>query len=347
MARAEVKALAKYLPEEVLENTFFLEKTYRNPKTGVLDFRTTLDFILEKMGPETRRRSRPDEFSADMAAEVAQQLVAHPNPETAHRIRDSIEGIIIATVTPNRGFPSTAALVQERIGARNVQVAKDVAAACAGFPIILDEARRYIETGSGSFLVIASETLTKIVDYEDRNCALFGDGAGGALLVPTSEHRGVLAAVGRSDPFNGKALWIYNGAPTLNDALPEGKSDGFRTGKLYMPQGPKVLKDAIEAMKEGICAVARKAGWELRDVDLVIAHQANIRILNVLTDRLAKELPPERVYNNIRKYGNMSAPTCAIAAAEAQEEGRIRQGSRVILSSYGSGTIAYSVAIQF
>lgn len=336
MTNAAIASFAKYLPEEVLDNAFFLEKAYRDPATGELTFKTNEQFILENMGPETRRRSRPDEYTSDMASGVARQLVKGIDPQ-------SIEGIIVATITPDRGFPSTAAMVQERIGAKNVRVAYDLAAACAGFPMALDQARANIQAGMGPFIVIAADTLTKIVDYQDRNCALFGDGAGGALVVPTNEEKGVVSSAGRSDPFNGKQYWIYKGAPTLNNAPPEPRGDGFNKGLLYMPQGPKVLKDAVDAMNAGIRAVADKAGWKLEEVDLVIAHQANIRIL----DALARRLPCRHVYNNIRQYGNMSAATCAVAAAEAQERGMLIDGTRLIISSYGSGTISSTVAVKF
>jgi len=348
-----------YVPEEILDNKFFVEsrnnpyKVYKGEnKKGLpvyledeekskkwlfrlsnklfgwpcLEKRVLIDEkkIIDITGIRQRRMSAPDEFSSDMAQKAARAAL-----ENAKILPQDLEGIIIATITPDCSFPSTACIVQEKLGARNVNYAIDVAAACAGFGHALDIAEKRMKQEPGNYLVVGAETLTKITDYEEINCTLFGDGAGAVILAPAKEEKGILATVFHSITSDNKVNYIYKD----------------KRGKLRMPEGHSVMKSATRYMIECAEEIKKVAGLSEEDVKLYIPHQANERIIKAIE----RKIDPEgkgKVYDNIERYGNMSSATCPIALAEAVEKGKVKEGDVVILVAFGSGLSVSGAAIR-
>ena len=329
-----------YVPEKVIDNQYFVDRNpyYRydmagNQQTETVDGRevvqtveTSDEWIVTRMGVHHRRALADGETVVDLA-----ERAARPCLTNAHVAAEELEGIIIATVSNQMRFPSVACVVQERLGARKATVCYDLAAACAGFPLALQQANLMMGNGCGPYLVIGAEALWNIVDFTDLNSPLFGNGAGAVLLgpseAPEDECRGVLAFVSSSDPFDGKAMWICQ------------DSHGF----LRMPEGTKVMRAAVRGMYEVTCVIKERIEWKTEDVDLYIPHQANQRI----TDGYLKELgvPAEKVSSTIGDYGNMSAATNPVAFAEAYQRGRIRRGSKVVMVALGSGVVCSGVGL--
>lgn len=323
---SKIVGVGHYLPEKVIRNSYFEE---RNPlfhydkneeRTGDPIF-TSDEWIMKRMGVAERREAGKDEYVHHLGAEAAKRALENAGMEP-----DSLDGIMLATVTQKEKFPSAAIKVQKLIGARNVKEAFDIGAACAGFPLTLHLADLAVQASHWTYLAIAVDTLRKITDDTDVNAPLFGDGAGAAILSYTSEKRGVLAYSAGSDPFDGKDELIFQG----------------KEEKLRMPEGKYVHREAIESMVSLAEDIKNQLGWSNEDIDLFIPHQANIRILNQVAERLGLE---GKVFINIEKYGNMSPATCAVAYSEAVEQGRIKEGSKVIVVAFGSGLIYTGVGI--
>jgi 3-oxoacyl-[acyl-carrier-protein] synthase-3 len=306
----------KYLPERIMTNAD-LEK--------LVD--TNEEWIFTRTGIRERRMAAPEQATSDLAYEAAVEAL-----NRAGLTAEDLDLIIVATLTPDHLFPSTACLVQARLGATKA-AAFDLEAACSGFVYALSSAYGYIATGMYKHvLVIGAETLSRITDFTDRNtCILFGDGAGAAVLGPVEEGRGLKSFVMGADGNGGKLLQVCAGGsrmPLTEEVLPQRKQFIYQNGK-------EVFKFAVRIMGGAAEEAIAKAGLNKADIDLFIPHQANIRIIEAAMERL--ELTPDKVMINLDKYGNTSAATIPVALAEAVETGRVKSGDQLVLVGFGGG----------
>lgn len=290
-----------YVPDNIVTN-HDLEK--------IVD--TTDEWIRTRTGIEERRIAKDDEDSSDMAFKAAERAIqdAGIDPE-------EIGLIVVATVTPDTPFPSVANMIQDRLGATNA-AAYDVAAACAGFLYGLVTGQQFIESKAYKYvLVVGVDKLSKITDWTDRNtCVLLGDGAGAVVLGEVSEGKGILSFELGSDGSGGKHLY-------LNE-------------KNYLEMnGREVFKFAVRQMPESCVNVVEKAGLNTDDVDFLVPHQANIRIMETSRKRLG--ISEDKMIKTIQKYGNNSSASVPIALSEAVENGKIQDGDIVVLVGFGGG----------
>jgi 3-oxoacyl-[acyl-carrier-protein] synthase-3 len=282
---------------------------------------TSDEWITTRTGIEERRISHVE--TSDLAAVAGARAVAAAGLQP-----DDLDLIIVATCTPDRLVPSVATLVQEKLGAGRA-AAMDLNAACSGFIFGLVTARQMIAAGGfSSVLVIGAEKLHFFLDFTDRSTSvLFGDGAGAVVVEPSDEDAGLLAFELGSDGSAADLLCVPNSGT-------EGAPGRSRRPIIRM-EGPEVFRRAVAAMGDASTRVLAEAGLTLEDVDLLIPHQANIRIIDATARRL--KLEPSKVYVNIGSYGNTSAATIPIALAEALDEGRIGPGDNLVLAAFGGG----------
>ncbi|WP_438446788.1 beta-ketoacyl-ACP synthase III [Gorillibacterium sp. sgz5001074] len=306
----------KYVPEKVLTNAD-LEKMVE----------TNDEWIVTRTGMKERHIAAEHEASSDLAYQAS--LIALKNAGIAP---EDLDLIVVATITPDSAFPSTACLLQERLGAKKA-AAFDLSAACSGFIYGLANASNFIATGMYKHaLVIGAECLSKITDYTDRNtCILFGDGAGAVVLGEVPEGRGFQSFELGADGAGAELLKLAGGGSRCPSSV-----DSVQSGKhfIYMA-GSEVFKFAVRIMGNAAEEALRKAGLAKGDIDLLVPHQANIRIIQASLNRL--DLPEEKCMINLHKYGNVSAASIPIALAEADEEGRLKQGDCVVLVGFGGG----------
>lgn len=314
--RAAFLGLGRYAPEKVLTN-FDLEK--------MVD--TTDEWILERTGVRERRIASDDQATSDLAIPAAQNAL-----EAAGVSPEELGLILLGTVTPDYFFPSTACIVQNKIGAGNA-AALDTSVGCSAFIYDCDIASQFIETGRYEYiLVIGADTLSKITDYTDRNtCVLFGDGAGAAVLGPAKGDGGILATHMKADGSLGYLLEMPGGGsrqPPTHESIEQ---------KLHYIKmaGREVFKNAVRSMVDAGRYVLDEAGYTGDDVDLLIPHQANWRIMSVVADKL--KIQHEKVFVNLDKYGNTSAASIPIALSEAVEQGRLKAGDLVLNVAFGTG----------
>ncbi|NPA51450.1 MAG: ketoacyl-ACP synthase III [Aquificae bacterium] len=297
----ELVGFGMYVPPRVLTNED-LEKFLN----------TSDEWITTRTGIKERRIAEEWEKASDLgfyaAKEALEKAKMHP--------RD-IDVVIVATSTPDMIFPSTACFLADKLKC-NKPMAFDISAACSGFIYALTLAKTFIASGQAeNVLVVGAEVFSKIVDWNDRTTAvLFGDGAGAVVLSRTNNDKGILSAVMHSD--------------------------GSHWGSLYCPVGEKIkmrgretFKLAVKNMADASMKALEKANLSLDDIKLVIPHQANIRIIKAIAERL--ELPEEKVFSNIHRYGNTSAASIPIAMYEAKEEGRFHSGDYLLLTAFGGG----------
>jgi len=305
-----------YVPEKVLTNQD-LER--------MVD--TNDEWITQRVGIKERHIAAPGETTSMLGARAARLAL-----EDARVKPEELDLIITATITPDVPWPATACFIQRELGATRA-ACFDVEAACTGFVYALSLARNFNATGMyRTVLVVAAETLTRITDWEDRNTAvLFGDAAGAAVVRAVDPPTGILATYLGADGSKGELLEMPGGG-SRNPASHETVNQRMHYIKM---KGNEVFKHAARAMAHANQAVLSKAGLTIDQVDLLIPHQANVRIIEAAA-RLSK-LPMERVYLNLAKYGNTSAATTAVALAEARREGRIGSGSTCLLVAFGGG----------
>ena len=314
--KATITATAKYLPKRVLSN-FDLEK--------MVD--TSDEWIRTRTGIETRRLVSKGQASSDMATEVAKILL-----ERSKTNKNEIEVIIIATVTPDTMFPSTAARVQHNLDAQSCW-GFDLSGACTGFLYALETGAKFIESGKyKKVMIIGVDTMSSIIDYTDRNtCVLFGDGAGGVLLEPTKNNNGIIDSIMGIDGAGGEAL-IMPGGGSLHPA----SADTIKKKMHYVHQdGKSVFKYAVKGMADISSDILKRNNFSGDDVKLFIPHQANKRIIDATAKRC--NIPVERVLVNIDKYGNTTAATIPIGMEEAVSDGTIKDGDLVLTASFGAG----------
>jgi 3-oxoacyl-[acyl-carrier-protein] synthase III len=255
---------------------------------------------------------------------------------------DDIDVIILATLTPDYWMPSTAALVKEAIGNTRAS-AFDVMAACSGFVYGYATGSAYIQAGMArNVLVIGSELLTRFLDYTDRStCILFGDGAGAVVLSASDEPTAPSGIELTTEPQGAYMIWLPAGGSV---APPSGETIARGQHKIRM-EGKETYRFATRTLASTALTAVDKAGWRPQDVDLFIPHQANIRIIEAVAKGL--NLPMERMYVNLDRYGNTSAASVPIALAEAVNEGRVKQGDRLVFVAFGAGFTSGAVAMEW
>ncbi|MGB3082851.1 MAG: beta-ketoacyl-ACP synthase III [Candidatus Omnitrophota bacterium] len=326
LKRTGILGVGKYLPTNVLTNAD-LEK--------MVD--TTDEWIITRTGIKERRIASENEATSDMAVKAAQAALKNANLKPK-----DIDLIIVASITPDMFFPSTACQLQYKLGAHNVP-AFDISVACSGFIYGLTVADQFIKTGMyKTALVVAAEKLSAVTDWEDRaTCVLFGDGAGAAVLGSV-EDGGILNAHLGADGTKGDLLQLPAGGSRMPASI-KTVENKLHTIKM---EGNVLFKYAVKIMADAALAVTEPLGLKGDDIDIIIPHQANIRILNAVAKRLGVD-PEKKLYLNIEKYGNMSAASSAVALAEAVEEGRIKKGDIILMDAFGGGLTWGALVIQW
>ncbi|GAA1378241.1 beta-ketoacyl-ACP synthase III [Peribacillus frigoritolerans] len=307
---AGILGLGRYLPDKIVTNAD-LEK--------IMD--TSDEWIRTRTGIEERRIANDDIDTSDMAYEAAKAAL-----KNAEISAEEIDMILVATVTPDQSFPSVACMIQEKLGAMKA-AAMDVSAACAGFMYAMITAQQFIKTGAYKHvLIVGVEKLSKVTNWEDRNTAvLFGDGAGAAVLGPVSDGKGVLSFELGADGTGGKHL--------------------LQEGDFIHMNGREVFKFAVRQMGESSLGVLDKAGLTKEDVDLLVPHQANIRIMEASRERLG--LPLEKMTKTVHKYGNTSSASIPMALVEEMEAGRLKDNDLIVMVGFGGGLTWGAIALRW
>ena len=298
---------------------------------------TSDEWIRTRTGIRERRVAGPDEFTSVLATRAGREAM-----ERAGVAPDAVDTVIVATCTPDRPFPATACTVQANLGITRAG-SFDLAAACSGFVYGLRVATAMIKSGmSRTTLLIAADVFTHLIDWEDRNtCVLFGDGAGAVVLRATDQPLGLLASnIGAWG--EGETLMAVDAGGTRMPATPELMEQ--RRQYVYM-NGREIFKHAVRGMCESSERAVAEAGCRLDDVALVVPHQANVRIIEAIAKRL--ELPMERFFVNLDRYGNTSAASVPIALYEAEQQGRIKPGDLVLLTAFGGGLTWGSALVRW
>ncbi len=298
---------------------------------------TSDEWIRSRTGIRERRIAEVHEASSDFAIKAARNAM-----EMAGVKPEDIDLIIVGTVTPDMPFPSTACMVQDALGATKA-AAFDLSAACPGWVYGTVMAQQTIASGLyNCALVIGVDLLSKLVDWTDRNtCVLFGDAAGAAILQPVSEGKGILASVLGSEGAGGPHLCIPGGG-SRNPTSAQTVADKLHHVKM---NGQEVYKFAVRVMNEATVQVLQKAGLTTADLDLLVPHQANIRIIEGAMKRL--ELTPDKVMVNLDRYGNTSSASIPVALCEALEAGRLKDGDTLVCVSFGAGLVWGSLAMRW
>lgn len=311
-----ITGVGAYVPERVLTNAE-LERMVE----------TSEEWITSRTGIRERRLAAEGETTSDLAASAALKAM-----QAAGVRPEDIDLIIVATVTPDMPFPSTACLVQQKIGARKA-AAFDIEAACSGFIYGLEIGQQFITSRTyDTVLVIGAEKLSAIVDWRDRNtCVLFGDGAGAAILQNRPDSHGLLTVCLGADGSKGSVLCVPAGG-TARPASPESLADRLHFIRM---DGKETFKNAVQAMQAAAREALRRCELEVSQIQCIIPHQANRRIIDAVAERLGAA--PGQVFVNLDKYGNTSAASVAIALDEAVAQGRIRRGDLVLLMVFGAG----------
>jgi len=325
MEQAGILGLGCYLPSKKLTNKD-LEK--------MVD--TSDEWIMTRTGIRERRIA-PKEFAAsDLGLEAAKIAI-----KDAGLKPEDIDLIITATVTGDMAFPSTACIIQDKIGAVNA-AAFDINAACSGFVFAITIAKQFVDSGLYKHvLVIGTEKMTSLVDWEDRStCVLFGDGAG-ACVIGKSKDRHIVSYFLGCDGSGANLLKL----PAGGSRIPATEETVKNKMHFLKMEGNEVFKLAVKVMADAANKAITRAGLLCADIDLLIPHQANIRILNAVAKKMG--LPEEKIFLNIEKYGNMSSASTAVALAEASKEARVKKRDNVCLVAFGSGLTYGAVVIKW
>jgi len=324
-ASVGIVGLGAYLPPKILTNED-LEK--------MVD--TSDEWILTRTGIKERRMAEDGVATSDLATEAAKEALkeAKIKPE-------DVELIIVATITPDMQFPATACLVQKKLNAKKA-VCFDMSAACAGYVYAIVTAEQFIKAGTyKNAVVIGAEKLTSVTDWQDRStCVLFGDGAGACVLAK-SDKRNILSSCLGSNGWESDLLKLPGGG-SLHPATHKSVDEKMHYIKM---KGSEVFKNAVRAMAEAANEAITRCGLKCDDIDCIIPHQANIRILLAVAKRMG--LSEDKVFLNISKYGNMSSASSAVALYEAAKEGRIKEGDIVVIDAFGGGFVWGACAIKW
>ncbi len=325
MSSVRIVGTGLSIPEKILSNAD-LEK--------IVD--TSDEWIRTRTGIVERRIAAPDVATSDMAHEASLRAL-----QAASVDPDDIDAIIVATVTSDYLFPSTACLIQSSLGAKKA-FAFDVSAGCTGFMYALKVGKAMIDAGNAeTILVVGAETLSRIMDYEDRTtCILFGDGAG-AVVMARSEIPGILSISLGSDGDAWQLLYMPGGGSRI-----PATEESVKARHHYLKmEGSDVFKEAVKAMEAASIEAIRKADITNGEIDLFISHQANYRIMEAVRKRL--DIPPEKVFMNVDRYGNTSSASVPIALDEAVKSGKIHQGDIILFSAFGAGFTWGSAVVRW
>jgi len=323
---SKITGTGSFAPSKILTN-YDLEK--------MVD--TSDEWIITRTGIKERRIAEDGTGPSDLSLEASRIALKEANLEPGQ-----IDLILLGTVTPDYLLPSTACILQDKLKAKNAAVL-DIVAACSGFIYGLSIASAFIGMGQyRNVLVIGVETLSKITNWEDRNtCVLFGDGAGAAVVSATTEEKGILGTFLSGDGSLANLLHV----PVGGAKVPLTR-ENFDLKQHYISmQGNEVFKSAVRAMEGAAKQIIQKVGLSSEEIDLLIPHQANIRIIEALAKRL--KVPMDKVYVNIDRYGNTSAASVPIALDEARKKGVIKEGSKTVLVAFGAGFTWGSAVIKW
>jgi 3-oxoacyl-[acyl-carrier-protein] synthase-3 len=313
--RAWIAGTGSYAPERVLTNAD-LER--------MVD--TSDAWIVERTGIRERRLAAPGEACSDLGLRAAERAL-----DAARVAAADLDMVLVATCTGDAPLPSTACLIQHRLGAVKA-AACDIGAACCGFVYALAVGDAFVKTGLRHVLVIGSEVMSTITNWKDRNtCVLFGDGAGAVVLSATTEERGILSSHLHADG----SLWDLICVPGGGSRIPPTEKMLADELQYIKMKGHETFKIAVKMLEETAREALAANGLTIKDLDAYVPHQANARIIKAVASRL--ELPMEKVVLNVDRYGNTSAASIPLALDEAVRAGRIRPGHLVMLSAFGSG----------
>jgi 3-oxoacyl-[acyl-carrier-protein] synthase-3 len=316
MRRAAVTGVGAYVPKGILTN---------KDLESIVE--TSDEWITERTGIKERRIAAKREATSDLALEAAK--IALKSAGVRPR---QLDYIIFATATPDMPFPATACILQHKLGAKHA-ACFDVAAGCSGFIYALSVAEKFMLSGEvNNILVVGADMLSRVLDWSDRGtCILFGDGAGAVVLSARDGDRGIISTIIKSDGSYGDMLKMPGGG-SLNPASYESIDNKLHFLKM---SGNEVFKKAVKSMEDIAAEILEKNGFEGKDVDLLVPHQANLRIIHAVERRT--NIPENRTYINVHKYGNTSAASIPIALYEACERGFLRQRDLVLCVAFGAG----------
>ena len=325
--RAKISALGTYVPPRLLTNADLEQMVDTNN-----------EWIMTRVGIRERHVVDKGVASSDLAVEAARKALGQRGMEASE-----IEAIIVGTVTPDMLFPSTACIVQDKLGAKGAW-GFDLSAACSAFLYSVQVGAQFIATGKHQrVMAIGSDVMSSIIDYTDRaTCVIFGDGAGAAILEPaTDDSEGLIDFIHEVDGSGGQFLYMPGGG-----SLHPASRETIEKKMHYVHQdGQQVFKFAVRKQTELCLKLLERNGLTGSDIDVFIPHQANLRIINATADRLG--LRPESVIVNIDRYGNTTAGTIPLAMATAIEEGKLKKGSLVLLASVGAGFTIGSALLRW
>ena len=319
MKKAKIIATGSYLPNKILTN-FDLEKMVE----------TSDDWIVERTGIKQRHIADDNELTTDLAYNASKQAIENSNIN-----KDDIELIVFATTTPDKTFPSSATILQNKLGISSKCFAFDVQAVCCGFIYALNIANNFIKTGQvKTALVIGAETISRIVDWTDRNtCVLFGDGAGAVILQTTEEDKGILNCKMHSDGQYGPLL-DTSGGVSLNQ----------KSGLIHM-EGREIFKLAVNKMSDCVFENLQECGLIADDISLLVPHQANKRIIDGVGRKLG--LPAEKVILTVQDHANTSAASVPLALDYALKNNKIKDNDIIVLEALGGGLTWGSIIIKW
>ncbi len=321
-----ISGVGSYVPDKILTNAELEQLVH-----------TSDEWITTRTGIKERRLAAKNEFTSDMAAQAALRAM-----QRAGVTAEQIDLIIVATITPDMPFPSTACLVQRKIGAHRA-AGFDLEAACSGFIYGLEIAQQFIMSRTyETVLVIGAEKLSSIVDWKDRNtCVLFGDGAGAAILQNRPNAHGLLTAVMGADGRKSDLLFMAGGGSRC-PATTESVAAGMHYLRM---EGKETFKNAVQAMQTAAEEALRRCEIDITRIKCIIPHQANRRIIDAVIERLGAK--PEQLFVNLHKYGNTSAASVAIALDEAVTSGRIQRGDLILMVVFGAGLTWGAAVIEW
>ena len=321
-----ISGVGSYVPAKVLTNAELARM-----------IETTDEWITTRTGIKERRIAAKNEFTSDLATQAALRAMRR-----AGVTADQVDLIIVATATPDMPFPSTACLVQRKIGAHRA-AAFDLEAACSGFVYALEIGQQFIMSRTyDTVLIIGAEKLSTIVDWKDRNtCVLFGDGAGAAVLQNRPNSHGLLTAVMGADGRKSDLLFMAGGGSRC-----PASAESVAAGLHYLRMdGKETFKNAVQAMQTAAEEALRRCEIDISRIKCIIPHQANLRIIEAVGERLGAR--PEQLFVNVQKYGNTSAASVAIALDEAVSSGQIQRGDLILLVVFGAGLTWGAAVIEW
>lgn len=318
--------LGSYKPEKIMTNAD-LEKMVE----------TSNEWIVSRTGIEERRIAEDNQATSDLAYEAAKRAL-----ENAKISAEELDLIIVATMTPDYFTPATAALVQDKLGAKNA-AAFDLSSACSGQVYALVTAQNFIATGAyKKALVIGAETLSKVIDWTDRNtCILFGDGASAMVLGEVEKGYGIKAFNLGADGSGEKALLV----PAGGSRTPATAETVQNKEHFLKMAGKEVFKFAVNVIPETVGKALQNAGLKMNDIDLIVPHQANYRIVSAAAKKM--EYPEEKFYMNLNKMGNTSGASIGLALTEACEKGLVKKGDNLVFVGFGAGLSYASIVVTW